>query len=61
MKSVSDFKRTYFKRCNSDAQLRSHKGLIIYVATVDKETNTNHLGKINFIDLAGNFIFMFDF
>lgn len=53
VKSVSDFKRTYFKRCNSDAQLRSHKGLIIYVATVDKETNTNHLGKINFIDLAG--------
>ncbi|KAH7669520.1 Plus-end-directed kinesin ATPase protein [Dioscorea alata] len=53
VKSVSDFKRAYFNRCNSDAQLRSHKGLIIYVATVDKETNTNHLGKINFIDLAG--------
>ncbi|KAM0942057.1 putative plus-end-directed kinesin ATPase [Dioscorea sansibarensis] len=53
VKSVSDFKRMYFNRRNSDAQLRSHKGLIIYVATVDKETNTNYLGKMNFIDLAG--------
>ncbi|KAJ0966670.1 hypothetical protein J5N97_023587 [Dioscorea zingiberensis] len=60
--SVSDFERMYFHGLNqhkgpqksvTDAQLRSHRGLIVYVAAVDKETNTSHLGKINFIDLAG--------
>ncbi|KAJ0965037.1 hypothetical protein J5N97_026175 [Dioscorea zingiberensis] len=59
---VSDFERMYFHGLNqhkgpqksvTDAQLRSHSGLIVYVAAVDKDTNTSHPGKINFIDLAG--------
>ncbi|XP_019051393.1 PREDICTED: kinesin-like protein KIN-10C isoform X2 [Nelumbo nucifera] len=62
VKSISDFNKIYFPACTSrkpaqkhtnDVPHKSHKGLIIYVSANDKDSNTNLVGKMNFVDLAG--------
>nr|XP_009396131.1 PREDICTED: kinesin-like protein KIN-10C isoform X1 [Musa acuminata subsp. malaccensis] len=59
--SISDFKKLSFHGCNmgkswlklpDDRTVRSHRGLIVYLSSVDKESNSSLIGKINFVCLA---------
>ncbi|URD98805.1 Kinesin motor domain [Musa troglodytarum] len=59
--SISDFKKLSFHGCNmgksclklpDDSTVRSHRGLIVYLSSVDKESNSSLIGKINFVCLA---------
>ncbi|XP_074566023.1 kinesin-like protein KIN-10C [Curcuma longa] len=58
--SVSDFKKIYFhgyhasKVCqmSNNSTLKNHRGLIVYLSFVDKESNNSLVGKINFVTLA---------
>nr|CAD1840861.1 unnamed protein product [Ananas comosus var. bracteatus] len=61
VKSMSEFNSLYFQGCNqwkqsqkigSEDAIRSHRGLIIYVSRVVKESNHSLVGKINLVDLA---------
>ncbi|XP_020091651.1 kinesin-like protein KIN-10C isoform X2 [Ananas comosus] len=61
VKSMSEFNSLYFHGCNqwkqsqkigSEDAIRSHRGLIIYVSRVVKESNHSLVGKINLVDLA---------
>lgn len=36
-----------------DSTVRSHRGLIVYLSSVVKESNSSLIGKINFVCLAG--------
>ncbi|XP_042380068.1 kinesin-like protein KIN-10C [Zingiber officinale] len=58
--SISDFKKIYFhgyhagKVCQmpDNSILKNHRGLIVYLSFVDKESNNSLVGKINFVTLA---------
>lgn len=65
MKSMSEFNSLYFHGCKqwkqsqkigSEDAIRFHRGLIIYVSRLVKESNHSLIGKINLVDLAGNSI-----
>ncbi|KAK8964011.1 Kinesin-1-like protein PSS1 [Platanthera guangdongensis] len=62
VKSISDFVNFYFHISNQqkfpqnaeiNVKINSHKGLIMYVTTTDKESKNSIVGKINFMDMAG--------
>ncbi|RWR91730.1 kinesin-like protein KIN-10C isoform X2 [Cinnamomum micranthum f. kanehirae] len=62
VKSISEFNRLYFNEYDqykpsqkivNEIVRRSHKGLIIYVFSRDKDSNISVVGKLNFVDLAG--------
>ncbi|ONK64001.1 uncharacterized protein A4U43_C07F21090 [Asparagus officinalis] len=62
IKSISEFKKSYFYGCNerkplqkvtNDVAIRCHRGLIMHLSYVDKESNKLCMGKMNFVDLAG--------
>ncbi|KAL3524289.1 hypothetical protein ACH5RR_017123 [Cinchona calisaya] len=62
VKSILEFQNIYFSKLNISTSVqkipleqpkRSHKCLIIHVSSVDDNSNTNIVGKMNFVDLAG--------
>ncbi|KAI0510009.1 hypothetical protein KFK09_010609 [Dendrobium nobile] len=62
VKSLSDFEKYYFhisnqrnhpQKVENDPRVRSHKGLIMYATSVDKESKVSLVGKLNFMELAG--------
>ncbi|KAJ6807930.1 kinesin-like protein KIN-10C isoform X2 [Iris pallida] len=62
VKSISEFKDLFLHGCDlktpsqniaNDVMVKSHRGVIIYVSCVDKESKQSFVAKINFVDLAG--------
>ncbi|KAF8049069.1 hypothetical protein N665_2301s0002 [Sinapis alba] len=57
VKSLSEFKDLYFglkkiQKLTSDASVRSHRGVMIYV-TRGSNADSRSLGRMNFLDMAG--------
>ncbi|XP_034203992.1 kinesin-like protein KIN-10C isoform X1 [Prunus dulcis] len=62
MKSISEFYKLCVTGCGSrkpaqkvatELPRRSHKGLIVHVSSPSENSDTLHVGKLNFVDLAG--------
>lgn len=62
MKSVSEFRKTHLtvsrtqkavQKPQTELSRRSHKGLIVHLVTPNNNSGASHVGKMNFIDLAG--------
>ncbi|PQM36534.1 kinesin-like protein KIN-10C isoform X2 [Prunus yedoensis var. nudiflora] len=62
VKSISEFYKLCVTGCGSrkpaqkvatELPRRSHKGLIVHVSSPSENSDTLHVGKLNFVDLAG--------
>ena len=63
MKSISEFQKLYVDGLASrkpaqtiatELPRRGHKGLIVHVSAPTESSDTISVGKMNFVDLAGN-------
>lgn len=66
VKSVSEFYNLYVSGCASckraqkvatELPRRGHKGLIVHVSSHSESSDALHVGKLNFVDLAGCMFF----